>query len=214
MKKPRITLPQLRLPHLLRCLTHPALRPACCPAALLLHTMCRQEGEWPTYGNDDDRVDGLARDLVAAFHGKLAAQHTYRAALPTLRCVGGWRWAGAWVNGDGDGLRTGLPSPLFLVCEINQSAAMLLRLPLATPAASSQSPATWCTAPPPGTPPTAASGGSHTPPAPTPCTAAMCQGPLPPSTASPPSPMLRRWMASPTRESVLARVWAEAAAGA
>jgi formate C-acetyltransferase len=45
----------------------------------------RSEGEWPTYGNDDDRVDALARDLVAAFHDKLAAQHTYRASVPTLR---------------------------------------------------------------------------------------------------------------------------------
>ncbi|EFN56143.1 hypothetical protein CHLNCDRAFT_30765 [Chlorella variabilis] len=44
----------------------------------------RSEGEWPTYGNDDDRVDGIARDLVAAFHDKLAAQHTYRASVPTL----------------------------------------------------------------------------------------------------------------------------------
>lgn len=44
----------------------------------------RQEGTWPTYGNDDDRVDGIARDLVAAFHDKLAAQHTYRASVPTL----------------------------------------------------------------------------------------------------------------------------------
>jgi pyruvate-formate lyase len=44
----------------------------------------RSEGEWPTYGNDDDRVDALARDLVAAFHDKLAAQHTYRASVPTL----------------------------------------------------------------------------------------------------------------------------------
>jgi formate C-acetyltransferase len=44
----------------------------------------KQEGEWPTYGNDDDRVDSIARDLVAAFHDKLAAQHTYRASVPTL----------------------------------------------------------------------------------------------------------------------------------
>ncbi|KAL4438168.1 hypothetical protein ABPG77_010529 [Micractinium sp. CCAP 211/92] len=44
----------------------------------------KQEGEWPTYGNDDDRVDSIARDLVAAFHDKLSAQHTYRASVPTL----------------------------------------------------------------------------------------------------------------------------------
>lgn len=44
----------------------------------------RHEGEWPTYGNDDDRVDSIARDLVSAFHDKLSAQHTYRASVPTL----------------------------------------------------------------------------------------------------------------------------------
>ncbi|PSC70466.1 formate acetyltransferase [Micractinium conductrix] len=44
----------------------------------------KHEGEWPTYGNDDDRVDSIARDLVAAFHDKLASQHTYRASVPTL----------------------------------------------------------------------------------------------------------------------------------
>lgn len=54
----------------------------------------KQEGEWPTYGNDDDRVDGIARDLVAAFHDKLAAQHTYRASVRLGGRGGGRRRAG------------------------------------------------------------------------------------------------------------------------
>lgn len=42
------------------------------------------EGEFPTYGNDDDRVDGIARDLVRAFNTELAKHHIYRNATPTL----------------------------------------------------------------------------------------------------------------------------------
>lgn len=45
---------------------------------------CRTEGEYPLYGNDDERVDGIAREVVEAFHSKLARQHTYRSAVPTL----------------------------------------------------------------------------------------------------------------------------------
>ncbi|AXJ00400.1 formate C-acetyltransferase [Cyclonatronum proteinivorum] len=40
-------------------------------------------GDYPTFGNNDDRVDGIARDLVKSFMGKLAKQPTYRNAIPT-----------------------------------------------------------------------------------------------------------------------------------
>ncbi|MCH8488153.1 MAG: formate C-acetyltransferase [Candidatus Cyclonatronum sp.] len=40
-------------------------------------------GEFPTFGNNDDRVDGIARDLVKSFMNKLAKQPTYRNAIPT-----------------------------------------------------------------------------------------------------------------------------------
>ncbi|GLC43423.1 Protein kinase domain-containing protein [Pleodorina starrii] len=42
------------------------------------------EGDFPKYGNDDDRVDSLAEWLVAAFSQKLMQQHTYRNSIPTL----------------------------------------------------------------------------------------------------------------------------------
>lgn len=44
----------------------------------------RVEGEYPTYGNDDDRVDILAHDLVHDFNQELSKHHIYRDATPTL----------------------------------------------------------------------------------------------------------------------------------
>ena len=41
------------------------------------------DGEYPAFGNDDDRVDSIARELVRRFMEKLAAQPTYREAVPT-----------------------------------------------------------------------------------------------------------------------------------
>ena len=40
-------------------------------------------GEFPTFGNDDDRVDEIARELVKRFMLKLKKQPTYRDAEPT-----------------------------------------------------------------------------------------------------------------------------------
>jgi formate C-acetyltransferase len=42
------------------------------------------EGDYPKYGNDDDRVDTIAKNIVETFYGKLAKQHTYRNSIPTL----------------------------------------------------------------------------------------------------------------------------------
>jgi formate C-acetyltransferase len=42
------------------------------------------EGAFPKYGNDDDRADAIAAWLARQFSNKLAAQHTYRASVPTL----------------------------------------------------------------------------------------------------------------------------------
>lgn len=44
----------------------------------------RIEGDFPQYGNDDDRVDGLAVRIVRHFHASLSAQPIYRDAVPTL----------------------------------------------------------------------------------------------------------------------------------
>ncbi len=42
------------------------------------------EGEFPKYGNDDDRVDTIARDLVKKFMTMLRRHHTYRDSFPTM----------------------------------------------------------------------------------------------------------------------------------
>ena len=42
------------------------------------------EGEYPQYGNDDDRVDSIAVDIVKRFIRKLKKYHTYRNAKHTL----------------------------------------------------------------------------------------------------------------------------------
>ncbi|MBD3752050.1 MAG: formate C-acetyltransferase [Micrococcales bacterium] len=41
------------------------------------------EGEFPTYGNDDDRVDDIARELVTEFMEMLRSHPTYRNAVHT-----------------------------------------------------------------------------------------------------------------------------------
>lgn len=41
------------------------------------------EGDFPKYGNDDDRVDQLAYDVVDIFMGYIKRNHTYRNSVPT-----------------------------------------------------------------------------------------------------------------------------------
>ncbi|KKM11998.1 formate acetyltransferase [Clostridiales bacterium PH28_bin88] len=42
------------------------------------------EGDFPTMGNNDERVDSIAVDLVTQFMHKLKKQRTYRGSVPTL----------------------------------------------------------------------------------------------------------------------------------
>jgi formate C-acetyltransferase len=42
------------------------------------------EGEFPTYGNNDERADDIAVDIVKRFMAKLRTQPTYRDSIPTL----------------------------------------------------------------------------------------------------------------------------------
>ncbi|MFD2670615.1 formate C-acetyltransferase [Marinicrinis sediminis] len=42
------------------------------------------EGDFPQYGNNDDRVDQIAKDIVESFMNKLRKHKTYRNALPTM----------------------------------------------------------------------------------------------------------------------------------
>lgn len=41
------------------------------------------EGDFPKYGNDDDRVDSIAADLVRTFMKYISGNHTYRGGIPT-----------------------------------------------------------------------------------------------------------------------------------
>lgn len=42
------------------------------------------EGDFPKYGNNDDRVDSIAVDLVTRFMNKVRKHHTYRDGVPTM----------------------------------------------------------------------------------------------------------------------------------
>ena len=42
------------------------------------------EGDYPKYGNDDDRVDSIAVDVLKRFMRKIKKQRTYRKAKPTM----------------------------------------------------------------------------------------------------------------------------------
>ena len=42
------------------------------------------EGDFPKYGNDDDRVDSIAVDIIKRFEKKLSKHQTYRGAKATL----------------------------------------------------------------------------------------------------------------------------------
>ena len=42
------------------------------------------EGEFPKYGNNDDRVDEIARDIVHTFMQMIRGNHTYRGGVPTM----------------------------------------------------------------------------------------------------------------------------------
>lgn len=41
------------------------------------------EGDFPKYGNDDDRVDEIAREVVHTFMQYVKGNHTYRGGIPT-----------------------------------------------------------------------------------------------------------------------------------
>ena len=41
------------------------------------------EGEYPAFGNNDDRVDCIAKDIVTRFMNKIRNQHLYRDSVPS-----------------------------------------------------------------------------------------------------------------------------------
>ncbi len=44
----------------------------------------KTEGDFPCFGNDDDRVDSIAVEIVESFMKKIRANKTYRDAIPTM----------------------------------------------------------------------------------------------------------------------------------
>jgi len=42
------------------------------------------EGDYPKYGNDDDRVDSIAIEILNKISSELKKHHTYRDAEPTM----------------------------------------------------------------------------------------------------------------------------------
>ncbi len=42
------------------------------------------EGDFPKYGNNDDRVDDIAVNIVKTFMSKIRKHHTYRNSIPTM----------------------------------------------------------------------------------------------------------------------------------
>lgn len=42
------------------------------------------EGDYPKYGNDDDRVDDIAKEILSKIYSELAKHKTYRDAEPTM----------------------------------------------------------------------------------------------------------------------------------
>ncbi len=42
------------------------------------------EGDFPKYGNNDDRVDSIAVSIVKSFMDKIRKHHTYRKSIPTM----------------------------------------------------------------------------------------------------------------------------------
>ena len=42
------------------------------------------EGDYPKYGNDDDKVDNIAKEVLQVFFNELKSHQTYRGAEPTM----------------------------------------------------------------------------------------------------------------------------------
>lgn len=65
----------------LSAIKHATVRPVRDETGLVVDYVT--EGEFPTFGNNDERVDTIARSLVREFMDRIRRQHSYRHAIPT-----------------------------------------------------------------------------------------------------------------------------------
>ncbi len=61
---------------------HAKVKPVCNEAGLAIDFIT--EGDFPKYGNNDDRVDTIAVEAVKAFEKKLSSHYAYRKSKPTM----------------------------------------------------------------------------------------------------------------------------------
>lgn len=66
----------------LSAIKYASVTPICDDSGLIIDY--KTLGEFPKYGNDDDRVDGIARELTDYFYNALTKTKTYRGAKHTL----------------------------------------------------------------------------------------------------------------------------------
>ena len=69
------------------------------------------EGDFPKYGNDDDRVDTIAHDIVEIFMNMIRQNHTYRDSVPTtsILTITSNVVSGKATGNTPDGRRAGVP---------------------------------------------------------------------------------------------------------
>ena len=87
------------------------------------------EGDFPKYGNNDDRVDQIASDLVHTFMSYIKGNHTYRGGIPTtsILTITSNVVYGKNTGSTPDGRKAGQPfAPGANLCTTETATAQLL----------------------------------------------------------------------------------------